>query len=220
MGRRHGRFRRIRNRRVGEHAERSARRSSGHQPQPRRTAVSPVSRRDQLAARHQRDVGGTHRRVLRLPGVVVDPPAQPALAADRRDRSLLRRRAGPAGQLGDFRRLRSTGRALPTVVAVLQRLSATRADAVIPRRLRELLRADRARPALDPSPFHRTADLRQLARPASARRRVRHRIRCGAAPQRGHAVHVVEGGTVRLHRGGWPRAARVRQRPAALHGDL
>ena len=37
-------------------------------------------------------------------GVAVDPPAQPTLAADRRDRSLLRRRAGPARQLGDFRR--------------------------------------------------------------------------------------------------------------------
>ena len=149
MGRRHGRFRRIRNRRVGEHAERSTRRPSGYQPQPRRTAVSPFPRHIRLAARHQRDVGGTHRRLLRLPGVVVDPPAKPTLAADRRDRSLLRRRAGPARQLGDFRRLRSTGRALPTVVAVLQRVSATRADSVIPRRLRELLRADRARSSLD-----------------------------------------------------------------------
>src|ERR1700742_4122901 len=34
MGRRHGRFRHIRNRRVGEHAERSTRRPSDCQPHP------------------------------------------------------------------------------------------------------------------------------------------------------------------------------------------
>ena len=102
-------------------------------------------------------------------GMAVDPQAQPALAADRRDRSLLRRSAGPAGELGDLHGLRSPGRALPAVVAVLQHLATAGADAVVPRRLCELLRADRARPALASSPFHRTAHPpQQLARPPSA----------------------------------------------------
>ena len=191
---------RLRRCRLDEHADRLARRSPDHQPRPWAGAVSPVSGRDELAAGHQRHVGGADRRLLRVPGVAVDPPTQPALAVDRRYRRLLRRSARPAGELGDLRRLRSPGRALPAVLAVLQRLTTSGTDAVVSRRIRELLRADRPRSAL-PSPTLRRAahPSQQLARSASTCGRLHHRIHCGTSAERAHAVHVVEGRPVRLH---------------------
>ena len=166
---------RFRRRRVCEHANRPARRSPHHQSesQPCGTAVPPVSWRLQLAIGHQRHVGGADRRLLRLPGVAIDPPAEPALVVDRRDRRVLRRRAGPARELGDLHGVRFPRRAFPAVVAVLQRLATTGADALVPRGIRELLRADRARPSRDPSAVHRAANpSQQLARSAPARGRL------------------------------------------------
>ena len=109
----------------------------------------------------------------------------------------------------------------PAVVALLQRLAASGADAVVPRRIRELLRADRARPPLAPSAVHRAAyPSQRVAGPAPTCGRLHHRIRCGTSAQRAHAVHVVEGRPVRLHRGGGPGAASLRQAAPAVHGDL
>ncbi len=180
---------------IAEHADRPARRSPHHQSRPRRCRPIP------------RFSGVTNWPLVTSVTSVVLTVAffgylawqsirepQPTLAADRRDRRLLRRRAGPAGELGDVHGLRSAGRALPAVLALLQRLTASGTDAVISRRLRELLRADRARPALHPSAVHRTAyPSQRLARPAPVRRRLHHRIHCGSSAQRAHAVHVVEG---------------------------
>ena len=60
------------------------------------------------------------------------------------------------------------------------------------------------------SAIHRaTNPPQQLARPASVRRRVHHRIHCGPADQRADAVHVAESRSVRLHRGGGPGAGTL-----------
>ena len=78
--------------------------------------------------------------------------------------------------------LANPGRALPAVVALLQRLAATGTDAVVSRGIRELLRADRARPADPPSAPHRTADPPQrMARPAPTGGRLHHRVHCGTS---------------------------------------
>ncbi len=139
---------------------RPARRSPHHQSesQPCGTAVPPVSGHLQLAIGHQRHVGGADRRLLRLSGVAIVPPAEPALVADRRDRRVLRRRAGPARELGYLHGVRFPRRTFSAVVGVLQRLATAGADALVPRGIRELLRADRARPSRDPSAVHRAAN--------------------------------------------------------------